>query len=75
MDFSEFKLLPQAFEIGSTENAHSAIYLTEQQARRVIKKLVVVKEFTLNRCPSLKAGQMMTPDRETCCGVISQRDP
>jgi CrcB protein len=35
----------------------------------------VVKEFTLNRCPSLKAGQMMTPDRVSCCGVISQRDP
>jgi CrcB protein len=25
--------------------------------------LVVVKEFTLNCCPSQKAGQMMTPDR------------
>ena len=35
----------------------------------------MVKEFTLNRCPSCKAGQMMTPDRDSCCGVISRRDP
>ncbi len=34
-------------------------------------KRVVVKEFTLNRCPSAKAGQMMTPDRESCRGVLS----
>jgi hypothetical protein len=37
--------------------------------------LVVVKEFTLNRCPPPIGGQMMTPDRESCWGVVSQRDP
>ena len=35
----------------------------------------MVKEFTLNRCPTHQAGQMMTPDRGSCCGVISRRDP
>jgi hypothetical protein len=30
---------------------------------------VEVREFTFNRCPFQKAGQMMTPDREPCRGV------
>jgi hypothetical protein len=37
--------------------------------------LVVVKEFTLNRCPFQEAGQMMTPDREPCYGVMSRPVP
>jgi hypothetical protein len=39
----------------------------------VVCDVVAVKEFTLNRCPSrnLKDGQMMTPDRESYCGVMS----
>jgi hypothetical protein len=40
-----------------------------------IEVLVVVTEFTLNRCPSQYAGQMMTPDRESCRGVVSRPDP
>ncbi len=35
--------------------------------------LVVVKEFTLNRCPFQSAGQMMTPDRESCRGARSRQ--
>lgn len=31
----------------------------------------VVKEFTLNRCSLAGKEQMMTPDREACCGVVS----
>jgi hypothetical protein len=35
----------------------------------------VVKEFTFNRCPAKAwVGQMMTPDRESCCGVVSRHD-
>jgi hypothetical protein len=38
----------------------------------LITKGVAVTEFTLNRCPLfLQAGQMMTPDREPCRGVMS----
>jgi hypothetical protein len=41
----------------------------------IFRVLVVVKEFTLNRCPLPIGGQMMTPDRESCCGVVFRRDP
>jgi len=39
------------------------------------KGSVAVKEFAFNRCPSTNQilqsdGQMMTPDRESCCGVM-----
>ena len=33
----------------------------------------VVKEFTLKSCPSI-AGQMMTPDGQSCRGVMSRQD-
>ena len=32
-----------------------------------------MKEFAFNRCPSyvFNDGQMMTPNRESCCGAMS----
>jgi hypothetical protein len=54
---------------------------TRAQFRGVIEAAVMEftvlqgSSFAVNRCPPLKAGQMMAPDREPCRRVMSRRDP